>query len=160
LTKFKPSQGPLPPTLSPETKKKIYAAKREKQRKFDEEVRKERLKRFLERERRKNGIIITTSTSNTNTTGVNDGKKDKDDVDDDDEEEEDEEVIDIKRGLLNFGVIGIASSSTCSTSGSGLLGLGLSGIEEEVEEDEEDDDVRTSSGDGGIVNGDKAQVSV
>ncbi|GAA5977087.1 hypothetical protein JCM5350_007551, partial [Sporobolomyces pararoseus] len=86
LTKFKPSQGPLPPTLSPNTKKQIYAAKREKQRRLDEEVKKERMKRFLERELVRNG-----GGGGGGGGGINKKKNEEEDEEYEEEEEEEEE---------------------------------------------------------------------
>ncbi|GAA5948473.1 hypothetical protein JCM3765_004895 [Sporobolomyces pararoseus] len=130
LTKFKPSQGPLPPTLSPNTKKQIYAAKREKQRKLDEEVKKERMKRYLERELIRKGMKKNVEREE---------EEEKKKVDDDDDD--DEEAIEIRRGLLNFGVIGIKDKEEKEKEkGSGLIGLGLSGIEEVEEEGEEEEE--------------------
>ncbi|GAA5830676.1 hypothetical protein JCM3766R1_003384 [Sporobolomyces carnicolor] len=136
LTKFKPSQGPLPPTLSPETKQKIYAAKREKQRKFDEAVKQERIKRLVAKE-----VAIVATTATTATSGAaqgGGGANDRDggaDVDVDESEDREDGMVEIQRGLLNFGVIGLSPSNDSATGR--LIGLGLSGIEEEVEDEVE-----------------------
>ncbi|GAA5912246.1 cold-shock protein [Sporobolomyces salmoneus] len=127
LTKFKPSQGPLPSDLSPESKQRIYAIKRDKQRDLDEQVKKERIKRLMQKELAQRGglqvkgQIVPPPPTTTTTTGTDPATT-----------EEEEEEVGIKRGLLNFGVIGMNPGNAQDGAG-GLIGLGL-GIGE-IEED-------------------------
>ncbi|GAA5936618.1 cold-shock protein [Sporobolomyces koalae] len=53
LSKFKPSQGPLPTTLSPRSRKRIYAEKQERKRRIEDDDRKDKMLRFLQKEKDK-----------------------------------------------------------------------------------------------------------
>ncbi|GAA6006948.1 hypothetical protein JCM11491_001451 [Sporobolomyces phaffii] len=111
LSKFKPSQGPLPPTLPLETKRKIYAIKRDKQKREDEEKEREikdKMRSYLEKEQAR-------------------------------DHEDDLDLLQVQRGLLNFGILGGTGSAKGQEGGevSATVGLGLIGIEE-VDEDDDD----------------------
>ncbi|GAA5872353.1 hypothetical protein JCM16303_004488 [Sporobolomyces ruberrimus] len=106
LSKFKPSQGPLPPTLSPKSKQKIYALKRQRYENTHGEggESRERMKRYLEREDEEE---------------ERQGEEAYEEEGGEEEEEGEEERLEVERGLLDFGTIG----------------LGLTGIEELDEEE-------------------------